>query len=319
MLELALSLRAMAAFGGSNPYAAYAMALDFDDADYWEGGILYDPLSSMPGYSYTRTGTQGAANAAGDTVTFFAPNAPAITDAGYHGYGAVTNQLIQSQDLANAAWGNSATVGTMTRTAAAGTAPDGTTTATRIELTGASAAGYNFISQRMVGTPVSGNVTGSIWMRSRTGASFTVGLGVAWNSRSLQSCTVTPTWQRFTLVRDYATPGDVPGQQIEIGYFGSIGLSTDTAFDIDVWQGQAVDGNFPDGGPIIATAGATASVGASALALTVANGTYDATYTFDNDTTQNNAALVIADGTLNLPTDFSPNRKIVKLLTLVGP
>ncbi|MES2712144.1 MAG: hypothetical protein V4653_11215, partial [Pseudomonadota bacterium] len=65
-------------------------------------------------------------------------------------------------------------------------------------------------------------------------------------------------------------------------YYPSVGLANgagatnyagDGTSGLFVWQAQTLLGNFPDGGPIIVTAGATASIGASVLALTLANAT----------------------------------------------
>lgn len=54
MLDLALSIEAMACVGGArSPYALDAVALDFTGGQYWSGGSQAASLAAMPGYSFT--------------------------------------------------------------------------------------------------------------------------------------------------------------------------------------------------------------------------------------------------------------------------
>lgn len=81
-----------AAAGG---YSSYALADAFTLPEYWLSGTQYTPVTTLPGYSFARSGEQGAVNASG-AVQFFAANVPAINSAGYHAYGALTNLLLNA-------------------------------------------------------------------------------------------------------------------------------------------------------------------------------------------------------------------------------
>ena len=71
-------------------------------------------------------------------------------------------------------------------------------------------------------------------------------------------------------------------------------------------------------GPIIATTAATASIGADALAVGVANATYTATYTFADLSTQVIAGVVVSAGTFTLPVNPTTlNRGLVQKLVFV--
>lgn len=256
--------------------------------------------SQLPGYTYTRTGEQGAVDSTG-AVSYYADNVPAINDRGYHAYGALTNYVLYSQDFTNGwAFFNG---GTLDSNVAA--APDGTTTADRINFA-ANAESQLF---RVV-APSVGQVTNGVWARAEAGTKkFRLKAFFSPNDNYSADFTATTEWQFFAYPFNHGANAQ--------GQFAVVNEAAGGTGSILIWQAQLIPGNFPDGGPIIRTAGATASIGASALAFTVPNGTYDATYTFSDDTTQNNAALTIADGTLNLPADFSPNKNIIK--SLVAP
>jgi hypothetical protein len=129
-LGLGLSLRTPR--GASSPYAAYALALDFEGSEYWAGGTRAANLAALSGYSFTRTGEQRAEDT-DDQVDSFAANVPAINGYGYHCYGALTNLLL------NAGGGSSIVTQNVTVTAQAYTLSfrgSGTVT-----LSGASTAG----------------------------------------------------------------------------------------------------------------------------------------------------------------------------------
>ncbi len=115
-LSLDLELGMVPMLGVRSPYANtnYAFASDFDDDGYWSSGVQYSAISAMPGYTFTRTGTQGAFDIDG-TVDFFAADIPAIHSRGYHAYGALTNLLL------NAGQNTALTTQSVTATAAAHT------------------------------------------------------------------------------------------------------------------------------------------------------------------------------------------------------
>jgi len=312
-------------------YAAYALALDFDDQEYWSGGTQAASLDAMSGYSFTRSGEQGAVDSDG-TVDFFAANTPAINGNGYHAYGALTNILVDSRELST--WSATA----LTPTADDAVAPDGTMTADKFADTAIAGAhkidklpgDYDvdvrtFSVFAKYGTRRYLNLSWE-WAANYAAATFDLVAGTVTSSRnsgtgsSAQGHIVDcgNGWYRCVLV---GTMGDTGGVTAAVICLSDTGVPagaqpsyTGDGSYLHLWQAQSIAGNFPDGGPIIVTTGSTASIGASALAVSLANGTYSATYTFDDDSTQNSAALTIADGTLNLPADFPPDRNIIKQL-----
>lgn len=246
----------------ANTFAGYALAFQPTTADYWVGGTKYTPITTLPGYSYTRSGIQGAVTSTG-TVAFFAANTPAINDRGFHNYPALTNLALQSQAFDDAAWtkgGGVAAAPTVTANQIA--APDGTTTADKIDLPAVSgASAYSLVYQLInVGTAVS---SASIFLKGVAGGE------VIWMHYSpdgvtyyRQQCTLTTVWQRFVLV---ATPANAS----EYLMFGvdlrDAGQSAKAAQSFYAWQCQTIAGNYPDGGAIIATTTASASIGAEVL------------------------------------------------------
>lgn len=320
-MKLGLSL-GLTNGAGTSPFAAFAFANDYQGNDGWIDGTRYDPLSSLPGYSFTRTGEQGAIDSTG-AVSYFAANVPAINDRGLHYYPTLTNAATNSQDFSAAAW----TKENVTVTTNAVVAPDGTTTGDT--LTDNSTNGQHRVYQSHT---TSSSNTYSVIAKAGTASFITLGGAainnpvfdlsngtVALNNGSTGTPYIYPLangWYRCVVVCTAASSSfcvfkmgtTATNAQSNISYVGS-------GSTIHIWQANPyVGASLPDGGPIIRTTGATASIGASALAFTVPNGTYDATYTFSDDTTQNNAALTIADGTLNIPADFNPTKNIIKSL-----
>jgi hypothetical protein len=207
----------------------------------------------------------------GAPVRYFAANVPAINGEGYHAYGALTNLLAHSQDFTQAAWikVNSGTGTVPVVTANAAVAPDGSLTADRVvfSIGGEAANDYSLLQQGSVAV-VAGAVTSSIWLKSATGAPQQVVLYTAESGGGLTSqvVTVTASWQRFALLHTNAAGG---AQYFVFGSYGdaepTVANGSDNSLDLHVWQGQMLQGAFADGGPIIRTAGAAASIGDSFL------------------------------------------------------
>jgi hypothetical protein len=245
------------AVAGPPPQALAALWLDFA-AEYWSDGTEYASLPLVPGYTFTRSGQQGAVDSDG-TVDWFTANAPAINGAGYHAYRALTNYMANSQDFS--AWtpdGGGSTV-----TTNVSVAPDGTTTADNIAISAITNSNrYQFNTS--VGAGVH---TASMWVRvsSGTGKAYLSLLegGSFWGAAEVTTCNLTTTWQRFVATKTL-TGGGVTAYVV-IGNHQSAGGSTDCSANIEVWQGELKNGNFPDGGPLIATAGASAAIGGSTL------------------------------------------------------
>ena len=242
-MGLDMSLRGLLSAVASSVYAAYALAERFTVPEYWVSGTQYSPITTLPGYSFTRSGTQGAVDASG-AVQFFAPNVAAINSAGYHAYGALTNHALQSQSFGTT-W---AARGVCPVTENSTVAPDGTTTADTLALPADSNGGRE---QAGITTAGSSN-TFSVFVKTASG---TKGFSLqTFNGGTIQSSgtlTATTAWQRFTLHATHTNPSQL------------IIMSNGVAGDLIVWQAQVIAGNFPNGGPIITTTTAAVGIGAS--------------------------------------------------------
>jgi len=275
-MGLDMALRGLLSTVASSVYAAYALAERFTVPEYWVSGTQYSPITALPGYSFTRSGTQGAVDASG-AVQFFAPNVAAINSAGYHAYGALTNLLLRSHEFDNASWSKSG----MTSTANTTVAPDGTTTADTVATNATGARTFQGV------TLASGVVhTQTFIVKKGTAAfaairflSFDSAADTVWFNLTTQAVAtkqagvfnayVVPMTGGFVkLVATFSTTTDLIG---EINLYLT---DVDAAFnvtvghDIYVWYAGILAGNFPDGGPIITTTTAAVGIGASALSNT---------------------------------------------------
>jgi hypothetical protein len=290
------------------PAPSPALDLDFRNATYKAGGTTYASLALVPGYAYSRSGAKGEPNGAGSAVTAFAANAPGIlAGEGYYSRAACTNLLLRSQELDNAAWIKSLSV-----TSTAITAPNGTGTAdkaslalgqiARQDVTGATAGGiYTFSA--FVRKPSSGGAASSR-LTTNNAAAFGTGASV--------ETTLTSNWQRAVLTGALSTGTTI---RAIFGAVDAAGASdADCTGDVEVWQLQLVAGAHA--GPIIPTTAAAATIGADSLAFAVANGGYEATFTFDNGSTQV-IAVTVAAGVYTLPVHPTAlNRPLVRRLVL---
>jgi hypothetical protein len=309
----------------SSSYAGYALAEVFTLPQYWVAGTQYTPITALPGYTFTRSGIQGAVDASG-AVQFFAANVPAINSAGFHAYGALTNSVLQSQALDNASWPKascSATADTMV-------APDGTTTVDKVTTTASPATIFQSPAVSASSTytysifvPKSGNSFAFMYAQINLGGvpdaaniGFNLSTGAVGTFQTLAGAGVTGTaytvscgsFWRLIVVFNTAAGHTAAGL-----YWGPSDTLNGRTFaangDWFGWQVQNLLGNFPNGGPIIATTTAAASIGANAFTNTVANGSYSAVYTFDDNSTQT-IATTIAAGVFTFPTTL--NRNVVK-------
>ena len=148
---------------------------------------------------------------------------------------APANLLTFSEQFDNAAWlkqaGGTASVPVVT--ANAGTAPDGTETADRVQMTlngGTTVSDAANVSQ--AAAYPAGSILQSIWLRSNTGLNQTVYLVIGNTQPAGGLVTVTPTWQRFAVTQSVATAGSSnSGIRLRGTFTG------DTA-DILVWGAQ---------------------------------------------------------------------------------
>ena len=144
-----------------------------------------------------------------------------------------TNILTYSEDFTNAAWakldsGSGSTTPVVTANYA--TSPDGTQNADRLQCTLGS-SGYSLIQQSPT---VSGTHTGSIWVKSNTGANQNVYFRVSQNSTAY---VVTPEWQRINLT-------EVNGDYLTIGLRDQTGY-TNYSCDILIWGAQLEASSYP--------------------------------------------------------------------------
>jgi len=274
-MRMALDMSLARAFGpgGGNVYSGYALALRFKAPEYWASGTQYTPLSTFPGYTVTRSGIQGAVDASG-AVQFFAVNVPAINSAGYHAYGALTNEALQSQTFDDANWiKDNATV-----TANSIAAPDGTTTADTLTASATTTEHrvYSYTISAAFDTSIFAKAGTASFISLNHGASsicavFNLATGVV-SSATGCTATITPCangWYRCNAYETVASAVVV----INMGTTAANAVAAQTWLGagetVYVWQAQALANvNFPDGGPLITTTTAAASIGASDLRVT---------------------------------------------------
>ena len=137
-----------------------------------------------------------------------------------------TNILTYSEDFTNAAWakldsGSGSTTPVVTANYAI--SPDGTQNADRLQCTLGS-SGYSLIQQSPT---LSGTHTGSIWVKSNTGANQNVYFRVSANSTAY---VVTPEWQRINIT-------EANGDYLTIGLRDQTGY-TNYSCDILIWGAQ---------------------------------------------------------------------------------
>ncbi len=257
-------------------------SLDFKQGAYLTNRTDLVALNSLAGYTFARSGEQGAVDSDG-TVDFFAAAVPAINGKGYHVYAALTNALLHSQNVTQTAWVKNAVI----ITADAAVAPDGTTTADKITVSSVFGAKYIYQNSALtVGLTYSDSyfvkAAGYTWAQIGLSTNFT-GSGNSYVNVDLSTgaiglsggtgLTVTVTaladgWYRITGVGVASGTGSgrmtlTPLDSNRAGHLSSFaGNDVDGIF---VWQGQRFQSNLPDGGPIILTTTATAAIGASDL------------------------------------------------------
>ena len=170
----------------------------------------------IPGWAFSRTDTNCTATAldnVGNVVLF-----PART-----------NLIQRSQEFATSPWvsDSSGTGVAATVTANFASAPDGTTTAARIQLNKGAGVGFSRRQQGL--TMAAGIYTGSVWMRTNDGSTTVVGLRIGAVGIAH---TVTSSWQRFQV----STGGGATDASLQILLWDV--LSTSQTADILAWGGQ---------------------------------------------------------------------------------
>jgi len=199
--------------------------------------------------TFTRTSSAYCTKSDG-TLVLLTDNKPRLVLAGLMREGASTNQTFYSQQFDHAYW----TKLTTTVTADTTSAPDGTTTADRIQLTGGSSA----IQQTAGGAYESQTHTASIYVKSNTGGTQTFRLKLT-HAAVLDyfspNLTATTSWQRFTFTQAFGAT---------VGTGATVGLVADsggTAADIVAWGHQLEKNQNHASSYIIALGTSTSRVG----------------------------------------------------------
>lgn len=297
--------------GRAEPREARGLTLDFAQGVFSNGAVTAGSVSALPGYAFERSGEQGAVDSDG-SVGWFAPDAPAINGRGFHAYGSLGNLLVRSQEIGQYPWTNFGGVGV---TADAAAAPDGTATAEGLAIN----AGYRNAMYQTAAIAAGSTNSFSVFVRKPSGgasaARVTFTDAVAAATGPSAKLVLTGAWQRLVL----AAPLNNQGAMLDalIGNLeAGLGFDPDCAGSLDVWQAQLLPGNFPDGGPLIRTGAAAATIGSSDLRVGLANGDYSATFTFDDGSSQT-LALTVADGQFRHPVAGTLNRPIVRTTSVV--
>ena len=293
--------------GGGLPQAA-ALSLDFVQGIFAAGAFSAGSLAELPGYAFVRSGEQGAGDSDG-TVDWFAANAPAINGKGFHAYGALTNNLAQSNDFAgwtplvDGAGSGAAPIATANQAAA----PDGAMSAALIAIPARSATSRRQIIYKLHPMEAGAN-TASLWVRAK--AAGDVGKQIVLTPYDGAAgtnivATLSAEWQRIAgshMAASVITPNTSFGRNAACA-------GTD-AVEFYAWEAGCAGGNLAGGGPLVRTSGTAASIGASDLRISLANGDYAATFTFDDDS-QQLLPMTVGGGQFVHPVKGALNRAIV--------
>lgn len=271
---------------GSPYYLDYALALDFAKGRYAVDGTGYLALSSVSGYTYTRSGAKSELNGTASPIAF-AANVPGIVPGiGYWSRQSLTNSLLHSQALDNVVWllTNSAI------TANNGPAPDGASTADK--MTASAGTFVSKIEQVYSGTSAGVTYTESVfvwpsgyryvWLGDRSdavfhSATFDLQTGtVVGTTNATASITLSAGGYYRCSIVFARTNGGAASVALA---FGAAAHSADHpsatwagSEQVHLWQFQVLAGNLPDGGPIIVTTTAAAAIGEDLLSISDAVG-----------------------------------------------
>lgn len=153
----------------------------------------------------------------------------------------ITNSLVQSSDLSNAAWSklSSGTGSAPTVTAAFATAPDGTTTAARLQCSqgsGFSGTDYSMVASSSVSVTIGDVLRDAIWLKSNTGSPQTVYFALSGSTHQQNVVLAGTGWTRYVIPWQVAAAGSVT---IQLGLRGAGNLNyytpANSTLDILVW------------------------------------------------------------------------------------
>jgi hypothetical protein len=284
-----------------NVFAPFSVAMDFIAGTYNVSGTSYGSLAAVPGFTYSRSDTLTVLDSDGGIDTF-AANVVPINGFGLHSYAATAkgNLLSSPSQFDNAIWGKSGT----TVTADTDVAPDGTTSGDTVNATTTSGR----INQGLAGGATTGAVyTASFFVKRGTATDVKLAIiddsSVAYvGPTSYYSQINSGTWTRIVITFTCGSNGALLAPIFQSGVTGTTKL----------WFGQVMLGAFGCGGPIAPFFTATQ---ACDLSFTAPNGTYSATYTFDDNSTQV-VSHVVSDGKFHIDTAPTLNRGRIKSLAI---
>ena len=265
-------------------------------ADFTTGtytGISPANVNASGGYAETLAGA----------LTSFAANTLRRTDKGLLVEPSKQNVVLNSAVGGWSSFNNGS--GTVSITANAAAAPDGSTTAARVDISRSSTGDFAIAYQDISGAPA-GTYAPAIWLKARTAGD--VGKVIpavlhGGSQRAVTSITLTAAWVRYPL-GSQASPA-----QMFIGYAesGWTGSNMTGAASFLAWGGQAELNSLSSD---ILTTSAFATRSADAVSFTVPSGVTVLTFTFDDNSTQ--TASVTPGATYTIPTSL--NRPYIKYI-----
>lgn len=141
-----------------------------------------------------------------------------------------TNYLLYSEDFSQ--WNTLKGNGSVTETPNNSVSPDGTNTATRLQINST-----DYALKSTATSSVIGDYSASVFLKSNTGSNQQV--AIYGRNTPVNVFTVTNDWQRFEIQGFTST-----GQSAYINIGVNIGLNSDSPLDISVWGGQLEEGLF---------------------------------------------------------------------------
>lgn len=208
------------------------------------------------------------------------------------------NSILYSADFTNAAWGKiAAGAGVLPVVTSGFSAPDGSTTACRVQLDAGPNGASDYSLLRQTTSGLVAPISRSLWARSNTGSNQTVCL-VATNAAT--KITITPQWTR---ILDNGTTFGVNQFDISIGGAGA----TPATADIILWGAQHEAGAFASS--YIPTTNVTQTRNADVVTMSGTNfsdwfaasgeGTFACSYSYVGKNLTFGIALQTDDGTNN--------------------
>ncbi|HET8581077.1 MAG TPA: peptidoglycan-binding protein [Candidatus Paceibacterota bacterium] len=288
---------------GSGNASSGTIDLDFANKTYTVNGTAVS-LDSLIGHS-SRTGDETCSWADGH-LTVAGPDDLCVTDLGLAVEPASTNEFTHSGDLSAGAWTSFTTsTGVASATGDAGTAPDGTDTATLVTVSRSSTppSGFGANAQWIATfTATPGVSTASIYLKAYAPADVgkKITLVVHGASYTELDLTLTSGWTRYSI--NGATFAS--SESIAVGYSGLTANAQDGQTQFLAWGVQAEPGSVPTA--YIPTTDASASRGADAVVAagslaSALNGTAGTvTVVTDGGIAARDAALIGADGSVLL-------------------